>query len=117
MSENSSVLDKLQVPIEVKKALRAFLTRVGEVLGRDVEIYLFGSFARGDWLKDSDLDLIVVSTKFRGLDLGKRYALVRNLLSFRVSVEMLLYTPEEFEEARKRSIVLKDAEEYWVKLR
>jgi len=116
MLEDLSALDKLQIPIKVKKALQVFLTKVEKVLDKDVEVYLFGSFARGDWLEDSDLDLIVVSAKFRGLDLGKRYVLVRNLLPLEISVEVLLYTPEEFKKVRKRSIVLKDAEEYWVKL-
>jgi hypothetical protein len=32
-------------------------------------------------------------------------------------VEVLPYTPEEFQEARRRSVVVRDAESYWVKIR
>lgn len=108
-------LDSLNLPEAVREALRAFLARVREALG-EAEVYLFGSYARGDWLIDSDLDLVVVSPKFRGLELGKRYLLVRGLLPNEVSVELLLYTPEEFEERKRRSVVIQDAMEYWVKL-
>ncbi len=65
------------------------------MLGEELEVYLFGNYVRGDWLRDSDLDLIVVSPRFRGMELGRRYAPVRELLSANVSVELLLYTLEE----------------------
>ncbi len=91
------------------------MKRVREVLG-EVEVYLFGSYARGDWIEDSDLDLVVVSPYFKGLTIGERYVIVRELLPKDVGVEMLLYTPEEFERVKKRSVVIQDAMEYWVRL-
>ncbi|MEM0024544.1 MAG: nucleotidyltransferase domain-containing protein [Thermofilaceae archaeon] len=91
------------------------MERVVEQLG-SAQVYLFGSYARGDWLRDSDVDLIVVSPAFRGLNLGERYLLVRRLLPDTISVELLLYTPEEFERLRGRSVILRDAEKYWVRL-
>ena len=113
--EELQVLDSLEIPNDIKKALRDFLVKVKYVLD-DVDVYLFGSYARGDWLYDSDIDLIIVSPKFRGLDVGKRYVLARNLISDEVSVELLLYTPEEFERVKRKSIVIQDAMEYWIKL-
>ncbi len=103
------------VPKELLEILREFVTKVREVLG-DVEIYLFGSYAKCTWLEDSDVDLIVVSDKFEGLDLGKRYALVRKLLPKNKSFEILTFTRREFEEAKKRSIIIQDASEYWIKI-
>ena len=50
------------------EALLAGLRR----LDPGVEVYLAGSWARGDWLLDSDVDLIVVSRRFEGLSLGER---------------------------------------------
>ncbi|MEM1610099.1 MAG: nucleotidyltransferase domain-containing protein [Sulfolobales archaeon] len=76
------------------------------------EVYLFGSYARCDWLIDSDIDLIVVSDGFKSLDLGERYSLVRRLLPSDRGFEILIYTGEEFEQARKRSIVIQDTSEY-----
>jgi len=81
-----------------------------------VEAYLFGSYARGDRLSDSDIDLIVVSDGFKGLDLGRRHTLTRKLLPPGRGFEILTYTPEEFEEAKRRSIVIQDAAEYWIKI-
>ncbi|MEM1730855.1 MAG: nucleotidyltransferase domain-containing protein [Ignisphaera sp.] len=111
----SQVLDKLEIPEGIKKILRDFIVKAKERLG-DVEIYLFGSYARGDWLRDSDIDLIIISTLFKDLDMGKRYRIVRELLPTEISVELLLYTPEEFERIKKKSIILQDVIEYWIKL-
>jgi len=91
--------------------LKKFVADAEKSLGF-VEVYLFGSYARGDWLEDSDVDLVVVSPAFRGLDIGRRYSIVRRLLPMNIGFEILTYTPEEFEEAKKRSIVLQDAMEY-----
>ncbi|MEM2678325.1 MAG: nucleotidyltransferase domain-containing protein [Thermofilaceae archaeon] len=104
-----------RVPEDVLELLRGFAERAKSVLG-SVEVYLFGSYARGDWLSDSDVDLIVVSDAFKGLDLGRRYALVRGLLPRDRGFEILTYTPEEFEEAKRRSIVIQDAAEYWIRI-
>jgi len=103
------------VPKELLEILREFAIRAREILG-DVEIYLFGSYARCTWLEDSDVDLIVVSDKFEGLDIGKRYALVRKLLPKNRSFDILTFTRREFEEAKKRSVIIQDASEYWIKI-
>lgn len=103
------------VPRDVMEILRDFVKKAKEVLG-DVEVYLFGSYARGDWLTDSDIDLIVISSRFKGMDFGRRYALLRRLLPLNRGFEILAYTPEEFERIKRRSIVIQDAMEYWVKI-
>jgi len=78
-------------------------------------VYLFGSCA-GRLAPRQRLDIIVVSRAFEGMGIGRRYALVRALLPPDVSVELLLHTPEEFERARSRSVILRDAERYWVRI-
>ena len=103
------------VPEDVLEMLRAFADRLKAVLGF-AEVYLFGSYARCDWLADSDIDLIVVSDGFKGLGLGERYVLVRKLLPADRGFEILTYTSEEFEYAKKKSIVIQDASEYWIKI-
>jgi len=111
----SSALEALDLPKRIKAALKRFINELKK-LDRGCEVYLFGSYARGDWLAESDLDLIIVSSTFKGLDLGKRYLKVRRLLPDWVSAELLLYTPAEFQEAKERSMIVKDAMEHWVKL-
>lgn len=66
-------------------------------------------------MEDSDIDLIVVSPRFRGMLIHARGAMLRRLAPDTYSFEILAYTPEEFEYAR-HSVVLGDAAEYWVRL-
>ena len=81
-----------------KKELISELGRIIDVLKNDKEItliMLFGSLARGDISRTSDIDMIIVKgTKKRFLDrLDEVYsALVPN-----VALDILVYTPEEFE--------------------
>lgn len=103
------------VPEKLLRVLREFVTRIRHVLG-DVEVYLFGSYARCEWVDDSDVDLIVVSDGFEGLDIGKRYAIVRGFLPRDMGFEILTYTRREFNEAKRSSIVVQDASEYWIKI-
>jgi len=111
----SSALEALDLPKRVKAALKRFVNELKK-LDYECEAYLFGSYARGDWLAESDIDLIVISSTFEGLDLGKRYLKVRRLLPDGLSAELLLYTPAEFQRAKKRSMIIKDAMKHWVKL-
>ncbi|MEM2876168.1 MAG: nucleotidyltransferase domain-containing protein [Candidatus Bathyarchaeia archaeon] len=82
----------------------------------EAEVYLCGSYARGDWLRDSDVDLVVVSEIFDGLDLGARFALVKRLMEPGFSLDLLTYTPREFKEAKGRSAILGDMLSYSLKV-
>ncbi len=46
----------------------------------EADVCLCGSYARGDWLKDSDVDLIIVSKVFDRMDVGARFSLVKKLM-------------------------------------
>ena len=56
-------------------------------------IILHGSLARGDWSRASDIDLIIV--KDTDLPFTKRISEVIGLCDTTLSVEPLIYTPEE----------------------
>ena len=58
----------------------------------------FGSRVRGDALSTSDLDLILVSPWFGSVPFLKRAASVLEMLDYPGGLELLCYTPEEFEE-------------------
>jgi predicted nucleotidyltransferase len=78
-----------------------------ELLPRFKEAYkpelvlLFGSRARGDALQDSDVDLLVVSERFRGVPFLERAVQALQDLDASFAVDMLCYTPEEFEGKRQ----------------
>ena len=62
-------------------------------------VILFGSRATGRARPDSDVDLIVVSSLFEGRRLVDRMSALREILSDQqtVPIDVLCYTPEEFE--------------------
>jgi len=68
---------------------------------RPSSVLVFGSRARGDALKDSDLDVLIVADAFRGIAWLDRPVRVHQECDIRFGVELLCYTPEEY--ARKRA--------------
>jgi uncharacterized protein len=74
-------------------------------------VLLFGSRARGDALEDSDVDLLVVSERFRGTPFLDRAAAVLRELDAPFGVDVLCYTPEEFESKRQELGVVSAAVE------
>ncbi len=108
-------LKKHSLPKNVVEALENFVKKVKGKY-EDAEIYLFGSYARGTWTEDSDIDLIVVSKHFAKMSAEERVRLLRKMASRKTPFQILAYTPDEFCEAKRKSIALQDAEEYWIKL-
>ncbi len=63
------------------------------------EVYLFGSFARGDFHEGSDIDLLIIwDLKMRAIE---RIAYVLSLT--KLPIEPIVLTEEEFEKAKKLS--------------
>ena len=97
---------------------KAWVMRVHRVLKGaydDVKLVFFGSRARGDSLKESDYDIIVVSKKFEGIPFTERIKNVLKLLwehGITEDVDVICYTPEEFEKKKKQlgivSIAIKE---------
>lgn len=58
----------------------------------------FGSRARGDYLADSDNDIVLVSPDFEDIFFSQRSALMYEFWThWPFDIEPLCYTPEEFE--------------------
>ncbi len=88
--------------------LREFKKQVGAALGVS-KILLFGSQATGTAAKDSDVDLVVVSDKFKQMNFFRRAALMYDYWDLRVPVDFLCYTPKEFESLSKRITIVSHA--------
>lgn len=86
-----------------------------EVLPRLVELFrpskvlVFGSRARGDALKHSDLDLLIVSEAFGDIRWLDRPVRVVEDCDIRFGVELLCYTPQEYERKRKELGIVRTA--------
>ncbi len=109
-----------RVPRRALEAAEAVLKLLEEAGVRVREAYLFGSYARGDWLEDSDVDLVIVSDDFEGMPYLERLELIYRLeweRSVEPWVEVIPLTPVELAERLEGSAVLRDARRYWIRLR
>lgn len=51
-----------EIPLKIKNVLNDFINGVNEILGtRAKKIILYGSYARGDFNKHSDIDIMILS--------------------------------------------------------
>ena len=73
------------------------------------KVILFGSRARGNNLKTSDFDFIIVSPDFEGIHFLKRMSSIYEYWDEHYDVEPLCYTPEEFEEKRREIGIVSEA--------
>lgn len=71
---------------------------------------LFGSRARGDFLKHSDYDILLVSPDFKGIfftqRIAKMYAFWKH---YPLEIEPLCYTPEEFAQKKRQLGIIRQA--------
>ncbi len=76
------------------------LDAVSHILaGRVEEAYVFGSFTSDDFSKDSDIDLIIVTETHR--EFHKRHKDFPELYNLIPRLDLLIYTPEEFDRLKK----------------
>lgn len=89
-------------------ALTAFVRRLQPrfVIQR---VVLFGSRARGDALRDSDTDVLIVSPSFAGLDFTSRVATVLDLWRVAGDLEPICLTSAEFAHKRRAIGIVRTA--------
>lgn len=94
-----------------KKELMESLRDAKERLSKEKrveKVILFGSHAEGKARKGSDVDLIIVSSGFRGIKYGRAIGL-RRYFNLDMPVDFLCYTPEEFAEKSKGITIVREA--------
>ncbi|MBI2901749.1 MAG: nucleotidyltransferase domain-containing protein [Planctomycetes bacterium] len=80
--------------------------------------YLAGSVARGTQREESDYDIILVSPDFAGVHRVRRPPMVTMLWdhSSGGGLDLLCYTPEEFEIRRNMATIVADMMEYAIRI-
>lgn len=73
------------------------------------KLIFFGSRLNNKHNQYSDIDLIVVSPRFRRLKSYKRAPLIRLNWNLNYPVDMLCYTPEEFEKKKIEPTIVRTA--------
>ena len=80
-----------------KRTLHEIVRRVVEV-AQPERIILFGSAARGEMTKDSDVDLLVVKSHAHRRQLAKQ--IYRHLIGVGQAVDVVVVTPDDIERYR-----------------
>ncbi|MEM3566259.1 MAG: nucleotidyltransferase domain-containing protein [Candidatus Bathyarchaeia archaeon] len=70
-------------------------------------VILLGSTVYSERLKDSDIDLIVVSKDFDGMPFKRGMPILQKSWKHDVMLEAFEFTPKEFEKLKDKSIVVK----------
>jgi len=102
-----------------KKTIIKHLKEFKNTLCKEVtinKIIFFGSRARGKFHGDSDIDLIIVSPKFRRLNYFKRGAKMYDYWNLNYPVDFLCYTPEEFNKLKKQVTIVREAVEHGIEI-
>ena len=91
---------------QISMIIKAYLGQLKKLGITTQRVILYGSFARGDNKKESDIDLIIVSDDFEDMNLRERLEIL-GIAAARIlePIEALGYTSKEFEEAEKSSFL------------
>ena len=73
------------------------------------KVILFGSRARGDWLHESDYDFVIVAERFANVPFVQRPVDLYQYWKGHPGVELLCYTPEEFERKSRQISSVREA--------
>ncbi|RLI98378.1 MAG: nucleotidyltransferase [Candidatus Aenigmatarchaeota archaeon] len=97
---------------EIKREIERYKRRIKKKFQVD-RIILFGSAARGEFTKDSDIDLIIVSRKFGRKDVFKITPQLYDEWHLKAKidypVDILLFNVKEFERLKKRVSIVSEA--------
>lgn len=83
---------------EIRRILKIYSKNLEERGIQAQKILLFGSYAKGSQKAHSDLDLLVISEDFKGMDLWERLSLLgRARIGIEKPMEILGLTEEEYQ--------------------
>ncbi len=99
--------------IALKKVIKIYLKHIPSNI-KVKGVFLFGSYATGKIHRDSDIDFIIISPNFKKIDFIKRLELLSHVqgaskITRSVPMDIIGYTPEEFREIDKESVIMRQA--------
>ncbi|HLD00724.1 MAG TPA: nucleotidyltransferase domain-containing protein [Candidatus Nanoarchaeia archaeon] len=97
------------------KQLKAFKKEVSKKIPLKALVF-FGSRAKGKGKKYSDIDLLVVSSKFKNKKFHQRATALYDYWTLDYPVDFLCYTPEEFNKNKKMIGIVRRAVEEGIKI-
>lgn len=85
--------------------LEGFLEKLNKKFNIE-KIILFGSRARGENLKSSDVDLLIISPDFKGVDFRERIIKVSELWDEEYRIEPICLTPKEYQRRKNEPSIV-----------
>jgi len=99
--------------VRIKRIIKEYIDNLKSKIKIN-KVILFGSAAKYKLDKNSDLDIIVLSNDFKKINFLKRLEFLshaRNGNARKIPMDIIGYTPDEFNKLSKESLVLKEAKE------
>jgi hypothetical protein len=96
-------MDKKEIE-KIKEEIKKFKEKIGAD-----KLIIFGSFARGNFNEHSDIDVLIVSKKFRGKRFYDRLKGLWLKWPLDLPADFICYTPEEFEKLKKEVSIVSEA--------
>jgi predicted nucleotidyltransferase len=91
------------MPVEIKNLLAELKEGLAKLYGDRLKaMYLFGSFARGDYQEDSDLDVMIVLTDYQdyGEEIDRSGELISHLsLAYGISISRIIMKERQWQES------------------
>lgn len=85
----------LNVPAQVESTIKAYLENISKIIPIDKAI-LFGSYAKGNFSVDSDIDLAIFSSYFDGRDRLENFRLLfLEAMEFPLDIQPQPFTKDE----------------------
>ena len=100
----------------MRRDLKKFLNKVKKNYNIRNAI-IFGSRARGDYFLDSDVDLMLISNDFKDIRFTDRIGDIIEFWNPPIDLEVICYTPEEFEKKKKQIGIVKTAVEEGIEVK
>ena len=94
--------------VDLIKTLQQFKSNLSKNMNIS-KFILFGSRARGDNKKNSDVDILIVSPDFEGKKSFKRSPSFYLMWNYDYEVDFICLTPEEFNKLKKKVTIVREA--------
>ena len=93
---------------EFIRKLKKFLIKLSKYIKVD-KVILFGSRVEGNYDKNSDVDLIIVSEDFAGKNFFERASIMYNYGDIDLPVDFLCYTNKEFNNLKNKITIVSES--------
>lgn len=96
----------------VENAIKNYIAKFKKEINV-IDVYLFGSYAKGNYHNDSDIDIAVISDQFKGNCIEDRLLLMRLRRDIDLRIEPHPFRPEDFTDENP---FVKEIKEYGIRI-